>query len=64
METQSWSGRFDSCKKQKIALSQQTLDAVEAFEKAGKTLMMASRGSEYLGLVALADTPRAEAKEA
>ncbi len=57
-------GSLRLLQEENIALSQETLEAVEAFERAGKTVMLVSRGSHYLGLVALADTPRAEAGEA
>ncbi len=48
---------------EKIAMDDATRQRVESLEREGKTTMVVARGSTILGIIALADTPRAEAQD-
>ena len=49
---------------ERIAVDDSIHERVELFEREGKTTMVIARGSAILGILALADTPRIESKDA
>ena len=49
---------------ERITVDDSIRQRVESLERGGKTTMVIARGSTILGILALADTPRAEARDA
>jgi len=49
---------------ERITVNDSIRQRVESLERGGKTTMVIARGSTILGIIALADTPRAEARAA
>ncbi|MBI5029286.1 MAG: cadmium-translocating P-type ATPase [Chloroflexi bacterium] len=48
---------------EKVTVDDSIRQRVESFERDGKTTMIAAHGGTILGIIALADTPRAEAQD-